>query len=150
MFVKMLFKCSLVRRKNKTSSFSSKKLILLSIHCVMDSHHYCGQTDFPWFMSLFSSRHLRVRLCTSTLASQWKPHHAISSPHRFLWLQNSNRSVTTHRPLFLLNHVSPFPCSYNLILVLFLRFNRMQPPPLLRVAGRISSSSQLAPTAVTR
>lgn len=31
----------------------------------------------------------------SVVASQWKPHHAISSPHRFLWLQNPNHSVTT-------------------------------------------------------
>lgn len=64
----------------------------------------------------------------SAVASQWKPHHAISSPHRFLWLQSSNHSVTTPS-LSLLNYLRPFPSRYNLILVLFLRFNCMWPPP---------------------
>lgn len=80
-------------------------------------------------MSVFSSRQLGVHPGTSTLASHWKPHHAISSPHRFLWQQKSNHSETTHQSLSLLNHLSPFSCSYNLILVLFFRFNRTQPPP---------------------
>lgn len=44
-----------------------------------------------------------VCLCSplfhSVVASQWKPHYAISSPHGFLWLQNSNHSLTAPHSL---------------------------------------------------
>lgn len=97
---------------------------------------------------------LSAHLCTATLLWHLNENHIMLSHP--LTGSSGSRALTTVQQTphpHLLNYLRPFPSSYNLILVLFLRFNHIEPPPtppLLGVAHWISLGSQLAPTAATR
>lgn len=100
------------------------------------SQLFCSLLWLNWLWRVcVSAQSQTLSLCSplflySAVASQWKPHHAISSPHWFLLLQNCNHSLTAPVPPTLrqtscipisvlftrqckMQDFSPFTCGFN-------------------------------------